>query len=99
MATITVKLSNVMTTEGGTAIKIFTAASPRVEFIQNETCTKAGVAAQPYGVLMIPDPLWDTSISYIVQAKYQGVNYYATAAAVALVTVGNNLTMSDSVPE
>ncbi len=99
MATITVKFANELTTDAGTKVKIFETTSPRDKFVQNETCTKAGIGIQPYGVAMIPDPLFNTNISWILEAVHAGTHYYAAASAVALVTVGNNLTMSDSVPE
>lgn len=96
MANITVKYTNQLLTEAGTKIKIFEATNPHVHFVQNKTCTQAGVAVQPYGVVMIPDPLFDTDITYTLQAVLNGTTYTATASAVAAVTIGNNLTMSTS---
>lgn len=96
MATITVKYANQLTTEGGaTAVKIFEAADPHIHFVQNIECIQAGVAIQGYGVAMIP---YGTS-DYLLEAVKDGTHYYAAKSTVDLVTLGNNLTMSDSKPE
>lgn len=97
MATISVKLSNILFTEKGTGSFIFETTNPRAHFVQNQSCTAAGIAIQNYGVAMIPDAK-NISASYILEAELNGVHYYATKAAVEAVNVGGTLTMSDVEP-
>lgn len=97
MATISAKLSNILFTEEGTGSFIFETTNPRAHFVQNQSCTAAGIAIQNYGVAMIPDAQ-NISASYILEAELNGVHYYATKAAVEAVKVGGTLTMSDVEP-
>lgn len=95
MATMSVKFENVLITDASTSIKIFKAAHPRAQFIQNQTCTAAGIGIQEYGVALIPYSLASTT-PYVLEAKLNGIPYYATQSAVEAVEVGSYLTMSTS---
>lgn len=93
MATMSVLFENVLYTNASTTIKIFKTTHPRAQFIQNETCTAAGIGIQEYGVAMIPYSLASTT-PYVLEAKLNGVTYSATQSDVEAVAVGSYLTMS-----
>lgn len=95
MATMSVKYENMLQTGASTTVKIFQATHPRAQFIQNATCTAAGIAIQNYGVAMIPYSLASTT-PYILEAELNGSRYFATQSAVEAVSLGSYLTMSTS---
>lgn len=95
MATMSVLYQNMLETPASTSIKIFQAVHPRAKFIQNATCTAAGIGIQNYGVAMIPYSLASTA-AYTLEAELNGVRYFASQSAVEDVTLGSYLTMSTS---
>lgn len=99
MATITAKYQNQLLTAAGTAIKIIVATNPRAHFVQNASCTTAGVAVQDYGVAMIPSSLAGSAETYTLEAVLNGTHYYATKTTVDAVSIGGTLTMTDVDPD
>lgn len=97
MATLNIKFTNQLITEAGTKIKIFETINPRVQFVQNETCTKAGIGIHKYGVAMIPDPLME-EVAYILETTLDGVTYYADAETIDAAEVGEIIEMTDTPP-
>ena len=64
-----------------------------VNFIQTETMTKAGIAMQKYGVLMIPKSQLTTEIA--LEAEINGVKYNTTKTNVTgATTVGTDIVLT-----
>ena len=64
-----------------------------VKFIQTEKLTKAGIAVQPYGGIMIPNDKADTVISLV--AEINGTKYTtADNITCASTTVGDTITLT-----
>lgn len=63
-----------------------------VNFVQTEILTKAGIAVQKYGGLIIPASQNATDITLV--AEINGVNYTATTAVNGSTTVGSTVTLS-----
>lgn len=65
-----------------------------IVFIQSEALTKAGIAVQQFGALIIPASQVATSITLV--AQIQGVEYTATTAITGASDVGDKITMSNA---
>lgn len=63
-----------------------------VNFVQTEALTKAGIAVQKYGGLIIPASQVETDITLV--AEINGVNYTATTAVNGSTTVGSTVTLN-----
>lgn len=63
-----------------------------VNFVQTKALTKAGIAVQKYGGLIIPASQTKTDI--ILVAEINGVNYTATTAVNGSTTVNSTVTLS-----
>lgn len=63
-----------------------------VNFVQTEALTKAGIAVQKYGGLIIPASQVATDITLV--AEINGVNYTATTAVNGSTTVDSTVTLS-----
>lgn len=63
-----------------------------VNFVQTEALTKAGIAVQKYGGLIIPASQVETDITIV--AEINGVNYTATTNVNGSTTVGSTVTLS-----
>lgn len=63
-----------------------------VNFVQTETLTKAGIAVQKYGGLIIPASRIETDITLV--AEINGVNYTATTAVNGSTTVDSTVTLN-----
>lgn len=63
-----------------------------VNFIQTEALTKAGIAVQPYGGVMIPNNQVDTEITLV--AEINGTKYTATPTITGSTTVGTDITLT-----
>lgn len=94
MALLSIKYTNQLITEAGTKIKIFETVNPRVQFVQNETCTKAGIGIHKYGVAMIPDPLME-EVDYTLEAALDGIHYYTERDELEGAAVGDVLLMAE----
>lgn len=62
-----------------------------VKFIQTEELTKAGIAVQPYGGVLIPNNQVDTEIMLV--AEINGTKYTTTTAITGATTVGTGITL------
>lgn len=63
-----------------------------VNFVQTEALTKAGIAVQKYGALIIPASQAATDITLV--AEINGVNYTATTAVNVSTTVDSTVTLN-----
>lgn len=63
-----------------------------VNFVQTEALTKAGIAVQKYGGLIIPASQVETDITLV--AEINGVNYTATTAVNGSTTVDSTVTLN-----
>lgn len=63
-----------------------------VNFVQTEALTKAGIAVQKYGGLIIPASQFATDITLV--AEINGVNYTATTAVNGSTTVDSTVTLN-----
>lgn len=63
-----------------------------VNFIQTEALTKAGIAVQRYGGIMIPNSQVDTEIT--LEAEINGTKYTATTTITANTTVDTDITLN-----
>ena len=94
MATITVKFENQLLTDAGTVINIITTTDGGTHFVQNASCTEAGIAIQNYGVAMIP--VSSSEKTYLLEAVKNNVHYFADKTTIDAASVGDNITMTDS---
>lgn len=67
-------------------------SSQNVNFVQTEALTKAGIAVQKYGGLIIPASQIETDITLV--AEINGVNYTATTAVNGSTTVDSTVTLN-----
>lgn len=63
-----------------------------VNFIQTEALTKAGIAVQRYGGIMIPNSQVATEITLV--AEIDGTKYTATTTITGATTVGTDITLN-----
>lgn len=63
-----------------------------VNFVQTEALTKAGIAVQKYGALIIPATQTETDITLV--AEINGVSYTATTAVNGSTTVDSTVTLN-----
>lgn len=63
-----------------------------VNFIQTEALTKAGIAVQRYGGIMIPNSQVTTDITLV--AEINGTQYTATTSITSAATVGTAITLN-----
>lgn len=63
-----------------------------VNFVQTEALTKAGIAVQKYGALIIPTSQGETDITLV--AEINGVSYTATTAVNGSTTVDSTVTLN-----
>lgn len=66
-------------------------------FVQTEALTKAGIAIQKYGAVIIPPSQTATSITLV--AEVGGVTYTAKTAITSASDVGDTVTMNDGTPD
>lgn len=97
-ATFTVTVDNVSKSDTATVLTLNmddstpSLAPGSVNFVQTEALTKAGIAVQKYGALLIPESQKETSIT--LEAEIHGTKYTGGTAVTAGTTVGTSITMS-----
>lgn len=96
-ATLTAKIVGI---EDNEASKIYTfvvdsnnatIAPTDAQFVQTESCVRAGIAVHPYGAFIVPATGVDT---FKPVAKLHGATYTGTDVTVATATVGETITLT-----
>ena len=92
--TINYKVDSVSTSDAATVITFVSTdddvvANHNANFVQTEGLTKAGIAVQKYGAIIVPTSAASTSM--ILTASIDGTTYMTKAVTVADLTVGKTL--------
>lgn len=95
--TINYKVDSVSTSDAATVITFVSTdddvvANHNANFVQTEGLTKAGIAVQKYGAIIVPTNAASTSM--ILTASIDGTTYTTEAVTVADLTVGKTIALT-----
>ena len=100
-STVAFTVDSIVTNDSGTTVITLAAADPATladmncEFVQNEDCTKDGIAVHKYGAFIIPDD--ETILTVPAEISINGVTKVATIT-LASVAVGATVTFAAPSP-